>query len=148
MDKKDIDILRYLATDSRLSLGDIAEKTGLAVSTVHKRINKLIKEEYIEKFTIILNPEKFGCVTAFLLIDCESDKIKEIANEICKEESIIEVYESLGTHNIIAKIRAESLDRLKEAVNRVSDIEGVYNFEIYLSTTRYKEETWKPDNRR
>ncbi|MBO8182569.1 MAG: Lrp/AsnC family transcriptional regulator [Archaeoglobus sp.] len=145
MDRKDLEILRNLVEDSRLSLGELSEITGLAVSTVHKRIMKLTKEEYIDKFTIILNPEKFGCVTAFLLVDADSEKIPSIVERLRAEENVLEIYESLGNHNLVLKIRASNLEILKGVVNRISETDGVYSFEFYLATSRFKEEAWKPE---
>jgi DNA-binding Lrp family transcriptional regulator len=126
-------------------LADISDKTGLAISTVHKRINKLLNEKYIDRFTVLLNPDRFGCATAFLLVDVDSERIKEVVEKLKNDENILEIYESLGSHNLVLKIRASTLERLKEAVNKVSDTEGVYSFEFYLATTRYKENAWKPE---
>ena len=145
MDRKDLEILRNLVDDSRLSLGELSEITGLAVSTVHKRIMKLTKEDYIDKFTIILNPEKFGCVTAFLLVDADSERVPSIVEKLRAEENVLEIYESLGNHNLVLKIRASNLEILKRVVNRVSETDGVYSFEFYLTTSRFKEEAWKPE---
>jgi DNA-binding Lrp family transcriptional regulator len=145
MDRKDLEILRNLVDDSRLSLGELSEITGLAISTVHKRIMKLTKEDYIDKFTLILNPEKFGCVTAFLLVDADSEKISSIVENLRREENILEIYESLGNHNLVFKLRASNLEILKGVVNKISETDGVYSFEFYLATSRFKEEAWKPE---
>ena len=55
LDSKDLKIIEILNQNSRLSIRDIAKKTQIRPSTVHQRIQKLIKNNIIERFTLKLN---------------------------------------------------------------------------------------------
>ena len=74
LDKKDIKIINTLKQNSRESIRNIAKKTNLRPSTVHQRIQKLVKNEVIEKFTLKLDnkavEENF---IVFVLIKTEKD---------------------------------------------------------------------------
>ena len=69
LDNKDNKIIEILKENSREPLKTISKKTAIRPSTVHQRIQKLIKEKIIEKFTIKLNNKAIGeNFIAFLLI--------------------------------------------------------------------------------
>ncbi|MHA1107225.1 MAG: Lrp/AsnC family transcriptional regulator [Promethearchaeota archaeon] len=52
MDAIDIQILEELKRDSRKSFNVIAEGVGKTEATVRRRVNKLIEDNVIKKFTI------------------------------------------------------------------------------------------------
>src|SRR3989338_5948981 len=71
MDYKDLRIIEILKGNSREPVKLIAKKTGMRPSTVHQRIQKLIKSRAIDKFTIKLDNKAVGeNFIAFILVDC------------------------------------------------------------------------------
>jgi len=60
IDKKDEKILFYLLQDSRQSYKSIAKKIGGSKEFVAYRINRLVKNDVITHFSIILNFERLG----------------------------------------------------------------------------------------
>lgn len=141
MDDKDIKLISLLAEDARKTLHELAEELGLSVSSIHKRVKKLEKD-VIERYTVILNPEKFNQITAFLLVSTEnpkrlSEKLKDITE-------VIELYQTFGNFNFVLKIRGGSIDEISEITNKVSNLEGVVMVECIVATKRIKEIAWKP----
>jgi DNA-binding Lrp family transcriptional regulator len=55
---------------------------------------------------------------AFVLINVESGTEEEVAAELRKIEGVEEAYFSYGVYDIITKIKAESMEKLKEMVTR------------------------------
>ena len=142
MDEKDVMILSALCRDARITLSELAAMLGMSVSSVHKRIRKLESEGVIEKYTVIVNPQKFDCVTAFLLISAE--KPEKVTGEIKNIEDVVEVYQSLGNFNIVAKVRSQNLDRVGKVTSRISSLDGVMMLECVVTTKRIKEDVWSP----
>ena len=69
MDQTDINILRELVNEARLSYNEVARRIGVAVGTVITRIGNLEKEGVIKGYSAILDPEKVGYdVTAIIEI--------------------------------------------------------------------------------
>ena len=62
LDKFDKELLRILQDNSRLKNTDIARKLDVTEGAIRKRIQKLIDNNYIEKFTIQVNEDIFGDV--------------------------------------------------------------------------------------
>ena len=59
IDETDKKLISILMENSRKSFKDIAKELGMSVITVRKRVQKLVDEGIIKKFTITLNPELF-----------------------------------------------------------------------------------------
>ena len=55
---------------------------------------------------------------AFVLINVESGSEDEVLNELKTIEGVEEAYFSYGVYDLITKIRADSMDKLKEVVTR------------------------------
>jgi DNA-binding Lrp family transcriptional regulator len=55
---------------------------------------------------------------AFVLINVESGAEQEVVNDLKKIEGVEEAYFSYGVYDIITKIKADSMERLKEMVTQ------------------------------
>jgi DNA-binding Lrp family transcriptional regulator len=55
---------------------------------------------------------------AFVLINVESGAEEEVVKELKKVEGVEEAHFSYGVYDIIAKIKADSMEELKEMVTR------------------------------
>jgi len=55
---------------------------------------------------------------AFVLINVESGSEEEVLEEIKKIKGVEEAYYSYGVYDIIAKVRADSMEKLRETVTR------------------------------
>jgi DNA-binding Lrp family transcriptional regulator len=53
---------------------------------------------------------------AFVLINVESGAEEDVVRELKKTEGVEEAYYSYGVYDIIAKVKAESMEKLKETV--------------------------------
>lgn len=141
MDKTDRTIIHILSQDSRVHCTDIASELGVATSTVHKRVNQMFNEGVIERFTLILNPEKTGtAMTTFVGINVDGNHKEEIIDALKSLPNVLEVYELLEPYDIFIKVRTKDITGLKENVLRViSGMKGVLNTSSVLTTRRHKE---------
>lgn len=55
---------------------------------------------------------------AFVLINVESGAEEEVLDQIRRSEGVEEAYYSYGVYDIIAKMKAETMEKLREAVSR------------------------------
>ncbi|MEE8358597.1 MAG: Lrp/AsnC family transcriptional regulator [Candidatus Hydrothermarchaeales archaeon] len=125
MDEIDEKIIEALKKNSRSSYKEMARGTHISDVAVHKRIKKL--KGIIRKFTILVDQKSVGKeITAILMIKCEIGKAPEIANRLSQVEDIREVYTTVGEYDIIAKIRTDNMDSLKEITEKeLMDIKGL-----------------------
>ena len=60
VDEKDFEILKILDKNCRISYSKIVERIGLPLRNVSSRIDNLIKENVIERFTVQFNYNYIG----------------------------------------------------------------------------------------
>lgn len=53
---------------------------------------------------------------AFVLINAEIGSEEEVLKELKKVEGVVEAYVVYGVYDVVAKIRAETMDKLKDVV--------------------------------
>ena len=59
----------------------------------------------------------FGMPMAFVLINTEIGAEEEVMNELRKIPNVKEAYVVYGVYDIVAKVEADSMDKLKEIVS-------------------------------
>jgi len=87
LDETDLEILKYLAENSRKQIIDIAISLGISERIVNYKIKQLVKNKVITGFKIAINYEKLGIkfFKTFIYLDNPSElKIKEIVNYLKK----------------------------------------------------------------
>ena len=55
---------------------------------------------------------------AFIFINAEVGSEQEVVKELRKIESVKEAYVVYGVHDVVAKVEAETTDKLREAITR------------------------------
>jgi Lrp/AsnC family transcriptional regulator for asnA, asnC and gidA len=145
MDETDKKILNVLSENSRTSISSISKKTGIPNSTISNRIHKLEKNNVIEQYTTILNPEKIGVnVTALIIIQTETEKHEHVEIELPKLEQVSQVYSISGEYDILIKVWAKNLEELNEIINsQIRTIDGIEELRELIIMERLKDEQLK-----
>lgn len=60
LDATDLDLLRLLRRDSRISNADLAGKAGLSPSSCWRRVRALEEAGVIKRYSVVLDPEQLG----------------------------------------------------------------------------------------
>lgn len=121
MDDLDRKLLEDLSRDSRLTFAELGRKYNLSRVCIRERINNLVEEGVIEKFTIEVNPEKLDKkLTVFFDIKVKPDSLYDVAEELVKEEGVTDVFLLTGSAtiymNTILKNREELEYFLREKI--------------------------------
>ncbi len=127
IDEVDRKILEILQEDCRIPYKKIAEKLNIPKSTVHSRVQKLLKNGVIERCVAILNPRKVGySKIAWMGLTVEPEKIENITKKLVSYDEVQVVATAHGHHDIILQVVAKDSDALGDFINnRIKTIEGV-----------------------
>jgi len=131
LDDKDRKILNELTKNSRKSTKQIAENIHIPRVTVHDRIQKMVKNDIIKKFTILPNYEKLGLMTTVYVFVASNPyeskiSISEIAQKIKSFPGVYEVHIISGEYDILLKIRGKSFDDVgKNTIAKIRQISGI-----------------------
>jgi DNA-binding Lrp family transcriptional regulator len=134
MDKKDDLILQVLEKNAKLSSRAIAEKVGLPISTVHRRIKKMEQNGIIKGYKAKIEYEKTKRpISAYLFINiAETTPEKghipksKIVNEILKYHEVHELVDVQGSSfDLVIKARFATLKDTSAFVEQRREIEGI-----------------------
>lgn len=140
IDKLDQKILNLLEKNSRFSLKEVADKTGVSAGTVTNRIKKLEKLKVIKNFTIIIDHRKLGYdIQAVLLIETNSQKTEEIAKKIAKYPEVTKLCITAGgVCDIIAIVKSKNMEDYYEfRQEKISQLPGVEKVKELMVTKEY-----------
>ena len=113
LDDKDLKIINVLKEDSRLPIRDIAKKTLLRPSTVHLRIQRLIKEKIIEKFTLKLNNKAVGeDFVVFMYITTKED----LPHTFFSNSHIKEAFGITGEYDLLLKLKFKDISEFNDYI--------------------------------
>ncbi len=135
MDAIDLKILEELKDDSRKSFNLIAGVVGKTEATVRRRVNKLIEEEIIKKFTIEYNINSKPRTRATVKIEPDFKEIKSIMKELSEIEEITDIWRLSGDCGLFIKVEIESIEKFNPLIEeKISQIKGVKIMETCFIT--------------
>ena len=127
IDKIDLNLINLLVEDGRTSSAELARQLGdVTERTVRYRIERLLREGYIQ-ICAVPNPRMLGFnVAADVFIEVEADKIFEVAQKLADFECVSYVACSIGEMDVSAQVLAKNTDEIYAFVtNVVRKIPGV-----------------------
>ena len=137
LDIKDHKIINVLKQNSRLPIRDIAKKTQLRPSTVHLRLQRLIKNNIIEKFTLKLNnkavEEDF---IVFMFISTSEDLLPVFF----KNQHIKEAFGVTGEYDLLVKLKFRDISQFNDYIINLRKNKSITKTITHVVTTNIKEE--------
>lgn len=137
---KDLKIIEILKSNAREPIKSIAKKTGMRPSTVHQRVQKLIKQKIITGFTINLDSKAVGeNFIAFILI--KGNTSEYINNKFLNKKNVKEVFGITGEYDVLAKLKFKDVEEFNRfIINLRKELKGVQATMTMVATANIKEE--------
>ncbi len=136
---RDIEILRFLGQDSRMSLRHIAKELGVSPTTVSNRVQKMKDGGVIKKFNLKVDFNELDySLTAIIKVKAKSDDLSKVLEELENYDCLTHIYETTGDFDVISigkfKSRKEMTEQLVDLV-QCPHVETT-NTSLVLSTLR------------
>ena len=118
LDKTDLQILRILQENARLTTKELAARVHLSPTPVFERLKRLDNEGYIRKYVAVLDAEKLHCG---FVVFC-SVKLRRLNRDIAAEftrivrgiPEVTECYNISGDYDDLLKIHAPDMKYYQE----------------------------------
>ncbi|WP_328652781.1 Lrp/AsnC ligand binding domain-containing protein [Micromonospora sp. NBC_00330] len=79
-------------------------------------------------------------ITAIVLIDCATDAIPEVAENLANLPGVSEVYSVAGHVDLIAIVRVREFDQIAQVIaGSISKVPGVLNTESHIAFRAYSQ---------
>lgn len=108
LDATDLQILRELQQNARLTTKELAARVNLSSTPVFERVKRLEREGYIERYIALLNAERLG---RGLIVYCSikvqglcPDIVEELRRTMAATPEVAECYNISGAYDFMLKI--------------------------------------------
>lgn len=149
LDSIDLDILRALQQDARLTTRQLAAKVHRSPTPVFERVRRLETQGFIRRYAALLDADKLG--QGFMVI-CQV-KLRIINRDIASTfveyvrglPEVSECYHVSGSFDYILKVRASSMAQYRDfLLNKLGAIDSVGTIESAFVMTEIKNDPILP----
>ena len=132
LDKKDLEILKLLQQNARMTIKEISEKVHLSTTPVHDRIRRLEASGVIMQYATIVNGAlvKKGLMTiCYVSIKQHSKNAGAIfIKSILEMEEVVECLTISGEFDFMLKVVSENMDAYYNFhVNKLGELDNIAN---------------------
>jgi len=139
LDKIDKEILEILGKYGRISYTELAKLVRRSPTAVKRRVENMLRDALIERFTVVLNTEKMGKkITATLTVHPSSRRIKSIEDLIIKMPYVVEAYHMTGKCGLLAIVQVADIEELDECIKEIYNLPGVIDINSCIALRKLK----------
>ena len=139
MDEVDHKLMSLLRQDARLTVAALAAKLKVSRGTVTNRIRRLEDDGVIVDYTVRLRPDvQHNAIKAWMSIAVDGNQTRAVIASLLGEPGVATLHDTNGRWDLLAELRAESLQELAKVLERIRLLKGISNTEtsIHLETFR------------
>jgi len=130
MDELDQEILAILRRDSRTPYTEIAEEVGTSEGTVRNRVERMLEEGVIERFTVAT---RTGNVKAMVEVGVGVDvDTHAVSDRMADWEEVDFVWMVSGETDIVLVVDAADTERVNELITKARELDEVVNTKTRL----------------
>jgi DNA-binding Lrp family transcriptional regulator len=139
MDDTDRQLIALLRANSRATAASLAKTLHVARGTVQNRIAKLERDGTIAGYTVRLKPQADQHrISAFMSIAVEGNRADSVLRALRGDPAIEALHTTNGRWDIVAQLRADSLEAFDRVLGRIRQLDGIASTETSLLLSSYK----------
>ena len=139
MDDTDRKLIGFLRNDARASVASLAKALGVSRGTVQNRMARLAANGTIVGYTVRLKPDiEEQRIRAFMTVAVEGNQLDAVTRALRGEPAVSALYSTNGRWDIVAELRADSLESFDRVLARIRLIEGISQTETSLLLSTFK----------
>jgi DNA-binding Lrp family transcriptional regulator len=139
MDDIDRALIGLLRSDARASVASLAKALKVARGTVQNRLARLTANGTIVGYTVRLKPDiEEQRMRAFMTVAVEGNQVDRVIRELRGDPAVAALYSTNGRWDIVAELRAESLEGFDRVLARIRLVQGISQTETSLLLSTFK----------
>jgi DNA-binding Lrp family transcriptional regulator len=139
MDDTDRKLIGLLRNDARASVASLAKALDVARGTVQNRMSRLAADGTIVGYTVRLKPDvEEQRMRAFMTVSVEGNQVDAVLKSLRGDPSVAALHSTNGRWDIVAELRADSLEGFDRALARIRLVEGISQTETSLLLSTFK----------
>ena len=126
-------LISALKKDGRATITELSGILGISRATVQTRMERLIRNGVIRRFTVEVDPvADQEVVRAIMTIEIQGSLSRSIIRNLRQKPEITTLHTTNGAWDLVAHIETASLQDFDRVLREVREIKGVLNSETSL----------------
>ncbi len=139
MDDLDRRLIALLRTNARATVASLAKKLKVVRGTVQNRLAKLEANGTIAGYTVRLRPQAdMHRIVALMTIEVEGNNLDKVLRVLRGDPAVDALHTTNGRWDLVAEIRADSLESFNEVLSRIRTVESIARTETSLLLSTQK----------
>jgi DNA-binding Lrp family transcriptional regulator len=139
IDDTDRELIALLRQDARMPVATLATKLKVARGTVQNRMKRLERDGVIVGYTVRVKPQaEAHRIRALMTIVVEGNRGAEVLHALRGHPNVTGLHSTNGRWDLIAELRADSLESFDRALGNIRLIEGIASTETSLLLSTHK----------
>ncbi|EJM51228.1 Lrp/AsnC family transcriptional regulator [Pseudomonas sp. GM48] len=139
MDNIDRELIALLRDNARTPVMTLAKKLRVARATVQNRLTKLEESGVIMGYTIRLQSDAIERgVRAITSIAISGHHAAEVKHALRGHPNVVAIHTTNGRWDLMAELRAETLEAFDKALNTIRSIQYIDNTETSILLSTFK----------
>ncbi|CUH64474.1 DNA-binding transcriptional regulator AsnC [Thalassovita gelatinovora] len=125
-------LIAALRENARASITELAHIAGVSRTTVKTRIDALVSDGRIRKFTIETDADQQDQVRAITTIELQGSMSRAVIRTLRAIPEVSSIHSTNGAWDLVVEVRAESLQQFDRILREIREVKGVLNSETSL----------------
>ena len=130
LDDKDLQLLRLLQKNAKLTVKELAREVSLSPSPVFERVKRLEQEGYVKRYAAVLDAEKLNRgFTVFCQIKLKIHDRSvgyDFVKEILEIDEVAECYNISGDFDFLLKVQVRDMKHYQDFVfNKLGSVDSI-----------------------
>lgn len=142
LDERDIEILKILAREGRISKAELARRINLSPSPCWERLNRLRESGLIQGFRAEFSLTALRAMTIFVTVELESHRFEifqRFERAMSRQEEIIACWALGGGQDYLLQIMAQDIERFQGLIDELLEAGlGIERYHSYVVTKAVK----------
>ncbi len=139
MDDIDRQLIGLLRDNARASIASLAKHLRVARGTVSNRLERLERDGVIVGYTLRLRPQvEAQHIRALMTVLVEGNRTEAVLRALRGDPAVSALHSTNGRWDIVAELRAESLEAFDRVLARIRLIDGISSTETSLLLSTHK----------
>ncbi|BFO67579.1 Lrp/AsnC family transcriptional regulator [Chryseobacterium sp. S0630] len=130
LDDKDVQLLRLLQKNAKLTVKELAKEINLSTSPVFERVKRLEQDGFVKRYAAVLDAEKLNRgFTVFCQIKLKIHDRSvgyDFVKEILEIEEVAECYNISGDFDFLLKVQVRDMKHYQDFVfNKLGSVDSI-----------------------
>ncbi|GGM00138.1 Lrp/AsnC family transcriptional regulator [Pseudooceanicola nanhaiensis] len=125
-------IISALRGDARMSITQLAQTVGISRTTARTRLEALVAEGRIRRFTVETDVDVEGGIRAITLVELQGSLSRNVIRTLTRIPEVSTIHATNGAWDLVVEIRTDTLANFDLVLRRIREVPGVLNSQSCL----------------